>query len=353
MKKMMLLLALVLVCTCGFIGANKAEAAAPVKIDTCWMDEAPGFVMWYAKKMGWDKEQGLDVNMLLFSSGPAQMEALPSKQWQLGATSTAGYLIGAMRHNAYLVSTNINEGQIQAIYARPDHPLFKTQGINPKFPDIYGSPETVKGLTVLYTSQTTVHYMVGKWLERIGLKSTDVKLVNMDQPSAIPAFEKGVGDVVALWAPFTYAAEARGWRKVADIEQVGALTTSMYVGDRAWCDKNPELVEKFLRVHYRVVDVLHKGITPEIVADYQKYLNDFCGIKLNLQEAKMDLEKHPFWTLKETLALSDGSKGTPQAAQWQHDTARFFTSVGRFSPEELAAFEKSGSFTDKFLKRLE
>ena len=353
MRKMMLFLALALVCTLSFLGTHKAEAAAPVKIDTCWMDEAPGFIMWYAKKMGWDKEEGLDVNMLLFASGPAQMEALPSKQWQLGATSTAGYLIGAMRHNAYLVSTNVNEGQIQGIYARPDHPLFQVKGYNPKFPEIYGSPETVKGLTVLYTSQTTVHYMVGTWLERLGLTSTDVKLVNMDQPSAIPAFEKGVGDVVALWAPFTYAAENRGWKRVGDIEQVGALTTSLYIGDRAWCDKNPELVAKFLRVHYRVVDLLHKGITPELVADYQKYMNDFCGIKLSLEDAKLDLVKHPFWSLKDTLALSDDSQGIAQAAQWQLDAAKFFASVGRFSPEELAAFEQSKSFTNKFIKLLQ
>ena len=67
-----------------------------------------------------------------------------------------------------------------------------------------GSPETVKGMKILYTSQTTVHYMVGKWLKILGLTENDVTLVNMEQPSAVPAFEKGIGDAVCLWAPFTF-----------------------------------------------------------------------------------------------------------------------------------------------------
>ncbi len=332
--------------------ATQAKAAGLTKVDTCWMDEAPGFIMWYAKKQGWDKEAGLDVNMLLFSSGPAQMEALPSKQWQLGATSSAGYLVGAIRHNVYEVATNINEGLIQGIYARPDHPLFKIKGYNPEYPEVYGSPETVKGMTILYTSQTNVHYIVGKWLVILGLTEKDVKLVNMDQPSAIPAFEKGVGDAVALWAPFTYSAESRGWGAVVMGDTSKAYTTSMYVGDRAWCDKNPEVVAKFLRVHYRVVDVIRAGITPALVKDYQKYMSDFCGIKMSEAEAKMDLEKHPFWTYQETMALSDSSKGVPQALQWQLNAAKFFTEVGRFSQAEYDVLVKNNSFTVKFLNML-
>ena len=347
--KTRLYVALLLLLSFGLAGTG-AHAAKPVTIDTCWMDEAPGFIMWYAKEKGWDKEEGLDVNMLLFSSGPAQMEALPSKQWQLGATSTAGYLVGAIRHNVYEVSTNISEGTIEGVYVRPNHPALKVKGWNKDFPEVYGSPETVKGMTILYTSQTGVHYMVGKWLQVLGLKETDVKLVNMEQPSAIPAFEKGVGDAVALWAPFTYSAESRGWPLMANPKTLDALTTSMYVGDREWCDKNPELVAKFLRVHYRVVDVIRAGITPELVKQYQQYMNDFCGIRMTEAEAKTDLEGHPFWTLKETMEISEGDN--PKALQWQDNAAKFFTGVGRFSQAEYGVFHKGGTFTTKFLKLL-
>lgn len=349
MKTRLILVAVVL----SMLFNSFAAAAELVKIDTCWMEEAPGFIMWYAKQHGWDKEAGIDVNMLLFNSGPAQMEALPSKQWQLGATSTPGYLIGAIRYRIYTISTNINEGFIQGIYAREDSPLFTVRGYNPQYPEVYGSPETVKGITVLYTSQTTVHYMVGKWLEALGLTPNDVTLINMEQSSAIPAFEKQVGDAVALWAPFTYSAENRGWKLVGDADAIGAPTTSMYVGDRDWCDKNPKAVAAFLRVHYRVVDVIRAGVTPELVVDYQKYMNDFCGMRMSLEDAKIDLEKHPFWTLEETRRISTAPDGgTSQAWQWQENAAKFFFGIKRFNQAEIDTFKNGGSFTSKFLDML-
>lgn len=81
MRKL-LLVALLLCMGAVICGGPVATLAAdkPVEISTCWMDESPGFNIWYAKKMGWDKEEGLDIKMLLFNSGPAQMEALPAKE---------------------------------------------------------------------------------------------------------------------------------------------------------------------------------------------------------------------------------------------------------------------------------
>ncbi len=354
MKKLslFLLLAIFAFAVSGAIAAEKP--AKPVKIATCWMDESPGFNIWYAKKMGWDKEEGLDIDMLLFNSGPAQMEALPAKEWVLGSTGVGGQLVGGIRYKIYAVSPIISEGEVHALYLRQDSPAAKIKGYNPKYPNVYGSPETVKGMKILYSSQTTVHYMVGKWLEILGLKEGDVTLVNMDQPSAVPAFEKGIGDAVCLWAPFTFVAEDRGWFKAGSATDMDAITVSSYVGDKDWCDKNPELVEKFLRIHFRVANMLREeGPSPRIVAEYKQYMNDFCGIKLNDAEAKKDLEIHPRWSYEETVALLDNSKGPSQADMWQNDVANFFASIGRFSPQEVERFKKNNINTDKFLKKVE
>ena len=83
---------------------SSATARDLVKIDTCWIDESPGFNIWYAQKMGWDKEEGLDIVMHLFTSGPAQMEALPAKQWVLGSTGAGGQLTGIIRYDVYSVA---------------------------------------------------------------------------------------------------------------------------------------------------------------------------------------------------------------------------------------------------------
>ena len=244
--------------------AAGAMAQKPlVKVPTCWMDSSEAFNIWYAKKMGWDKAEGLDIEMISFGSGPAQMEALPAKQWVLGGTGVGGTLIGGMRYGIYLVGGANAEDDVNAFYVRKDSPILKKKGFNPDYPDVYGTPETVKGSTILLTSQTTVHYIIGKWLEILGLKESDVKITNMEMPSIVAAFEKGIGDVASVWAPVTFQAESRGWVKAGSTGTTKAYTATVLVGDKDWCDKNPETTAKFLRVYYPGFPALEgQGIFP-------------------------------------------------------------------------------------------
>ncbi len=352
MKKFVWLIALACFALTSF-AAVSADAAPLVKIPTCWMEESPGFNIWYAKKMGWDKEEGLDLEMILFNSGPAQMEALPSKTWVLGSTGVGGQLVGGIRYNIYAVAPVITEGLVHELFLRPDSPAAQVKGWNPEYPEVLGSPETVKGMTILYTSQTTVHYMVGKWLAILGLKPEDVKMVNMDQPSAVPAFEKGIGDAVCLWAPFTFAAESRGWKLAGTMTDMKCPTVSFLVGDKDWCDKNPELVAKFLRVYFRASGMIaEEGPSERLAKLHQQYMNEFAGMRMSLEENVADLRIHPRWTYEEALALMDGSSGLSQADKWQYDVADFFGSIGRYSAPEVQKFKDAHIVTDKFMKQV-
>lgn len=349
------LLTLALMAFMFFVGTDQALSAGKlVKINTCWMDESPAFNIWYAKKQGWDKEEGLDINMLLFNSGPAQMEALPARQWSIGATSTGGMLVGAMRYNVQVVAPILQEGEVISIYMRPEDAAARVKGANPAFPEVSGSADTLKGKTILFTSQTTSHYNAGKWLEVFGLTEADVKMVNMEQASMIPAFEKGIGDAMALWAPFTFAAERKGFKLVTTGTACNALTSSMYIADKAWAEKHPELVAKFLKVSYRTTDMLRtEGITPRIVKEYQEFMNEFCGIKMNAEDARMDLERRPRWSLAEAKVIMDASGGESAYAAEQRAAAEFFTKLGRYSQKELDAFNKKRFVVDKYLRLLD
>lgn len=330
---------------------SSAFAADLVSLPTCWMDSSEAFNIWYAKKMGWDKEEGLDIEMIMFGSGPAQMEALPAKQWVLGGTGVGGVLIGGMRYDISLVAPVIDEADVNAFYVRADSPILKTKGFNPAFPEIYGSPETVKGSTILLTSQTTVHYIIGKWLEALGLKESDVKLTNMEQPSIVAAYEKGIGDVASVWAPFTFTCENRGWVKAGSTGTTGANTATVLVGDRKWCEENPQVVAKFLRVYFRVSKAMRaQADSSEMAKAYQEFLNDFCGTKMTLEDAKKDMVVHPRFTLDEAAKLNAGESGASEMMKWQVEAATFFTKMGRFTPAELEKFKKTNLVTDKYLK---
>jgi NitT/TauT family transport system substrate-binding protein/sulfonate transport system substrate-binding protein len=102
MKKLALFGVLVLAALFVF-SLTPAQAQAPMKLKTCWMPEQETFFPWLAKQKGWDKQEGLDLELLFFDSGMAQMEALPAKQWVLGGTvaCSGGRLQGTVRTNRF------------------------------------------------------------------------------------------------------------------------------------------------------------------------------------------------------------------------------------------------------------
>lgn len=326
--------------------------ATPAKalqvLDTTWQAEQETFIPWYAKDKGWDKEAGFEFKLLMFDSGMAQIEALPAKQWVLGGTGGVPMMFGALRHNAYLLAIGNDESVTNAVLVRPDSPILKTKGANPKFPEVFGSAETVKGKTILCTTISSGHYAMSLWLKALGLTDKDVVIKNMDPAQCVAAFEKGIGDAVVLWAPQMYNGLKKGWKVASDVKKAGGFVPIVLIGDKEFCDKNPETVAKFLKIYFRGIDLIRKeGV--KLAPDYSRFLN-WAGLRMTEEEAKMDLELHPVFTLQEQLKMFDSSNGPSQVQIWQKDLVKFFTDLGKLKPAEGEKLMTGFYITDKFLK---
>ena len=383
-----------------------AFAAAPVKLRTAWLDEHEAFLVWYAKEKGWDKEEGLDIEMLLFSSGMAQLNALPAGEWVLAGTGAVPGMMGALRYGTYTIAVTNDESYTNALLLRPDSPILKTkgynkdypevyghpddvrgktflittmssphftlshwlrvlglkesdvtiknidqaQGLNPKHPGVFGSPEDVRGKTILCTTVSSAHFALTAWLDAVGVKPTEVTIKNMDQPQALAAFENGIGDFVALWAPHMYAGTDKGWKVAGTPNTCGVGLPTVLMGDKKFCDANPELVAKFLRVLLRSANMLQKEAPESLAPEYCRFFQEFVGKSFTPEMAALDIKTHPVFNLEEQLALFDGSKGQSKAAKWMADIAEFFAGVGRITPDELKVVKDGSYATDKFLK---
>ena len=60
----------------AFSLCNAASATPLTKIRTAWMDSYETFAMWYAKEKGWDKEAGLDIDILFYDRRIVRTERL-------------------------------------------------------------------------------------------------------------------------------------------------------------------------------------------------------------------------------------------------------------------------------------
>jgi NitT/TauT family transport system substrate-binding protein/sulfonate transport system substrate-binding protein len=354
MRKIVILGILGLSAIFVLMGLGTAISKDLVKVPTCWMPEHELFFAWYAKEKGWDKEEGLDLELLYFESGMQQLEALPAKQWVLGGTGGVPHVLGALRYDAYMIGLGNNESFLNAVFVRPDSPIAKEKGAVKDHPEVYGKVEDVKGKTFLVTTVSSAHYAMSSYLKVFGLKDSDVVVKQMDQASIMAAFESGVGDFACLWAPYSYTAEDKGWIEAGNINTCGAALPITFIGDKEFCDKNPEIVAKFLRVMFRSINKLaDEGATEENIELFQKMYKDWAGMEYTPEQAKKDIEMHPVWKIEEQLKLMDSSKGESEAQKWERMIAEFLHANGRLKDDELAKVKDGKWITDKFLKQVQ
>ena len=331
-----------------------ASAAELVKVPTGWLDEHETFLMWYAKEKGWDKEAGLDIELKLFNSGPDILSALPAGEWHFAAVGALPAMLGNLRYGTTIIAQANNEAAYcTSVVVREDSPIAKVKGWNKDYPDVYGSPETVRGKTFLATTLTSSHYALSTWLNVLGLSDKDVTIKNMDQAQALGAFENNIGDGVAIWAPHTFIIQEKGGVVFAgDIVKCKKSNPIVLIADTKYAEAHPEVAAKFLSVYLRAVDMMKKTPPKEMVKEYQRFYLEFVGKNYTTSQALLDLETHPVSGLDEQLAIFDDSKGPSQAQKHQADIASFFTTVGRITDAEAAKVADGKYATDKYLKLL-
>jgi NitT/TauT family transport system substrate-binding protein/sulfonate transport system substrate-binding protein len=188
------------------------------------------------------------------------------------------------------------------------------------------------------------------WLKVFGLKDKDVVVKNMDQAQAVAAFEKGIGDMVVLWAPHMFTGMAKGWKVAGDVKSCGASLPVVIAADKKFCDENPEVAAKFLKIYFRGINLIKKeGI--KLLPEYKRFYKEWAGMDMTDEMAKQDFIMHPVFNYQEQVKLfAKPAKGDSTVEAWQRAITNFFTEQGRFKPEERDKVFKTPYITDKFIK---
>ena len=311
------------------------------------------FVVWRIINEGLDKKAGLDLEMIYADSGVSQIEALPAKAWDLANLGGVPMLMGALRYKAYMIALSANDGYNNMVMVRPNSPILNAKGVNPSYPDLYGSAELVKGKTALVPTVTSAHYALSGWLKALGLADKDIVIQNMEPGQAVAAFDSGVGDIISVWVPFSLTGIKKGWKVVAD----GAMTHSsvplVWTTPRDFGDKNPELVKKFMLLYFQEIDRYQNELKTDkaaLVPKVRKVFKDWGGMDMTDEMVSMMLETYKMYDLKQNLQMLDDSKGKSEAFLMMKSVADFFTENKRFTPEQREQVLNTDFITAKFLK---
>lgn len=289
----------------------------------------------------------IEMKFTMFPSGAPQIEAMAAGEWETGAIGTVPMMMASLRYGALMIGISNDESETNDLWVRPDSPLLKTKGANPKFPDIYGATADWKGKKILCTTVSTGHYALSATLKALGLKDNEVQIIQIEQGQAIAAFASGQGDILQMWAPFSYVAESRGWKKVSSGARAGAMIPGAIIVRKEFAEKNPDQVVQWLEIYMNQIAKMkadHEWGTERL----HKYFNDYCGMELSKELVAKEFELRPLFLPDEQVKLL---KDPTKTKAWMTAIAQFFLSQGRIGKDEMDHYVKNNCFIEpKFME---
>ncbi len=303
------------------------------------------FPIYIAYEKGWLEEADLEIEEVLFTNGPVQMEALSSDSWDIGFTGVGGVLSGVLGYDALIVgATNTDDGT-QYAFARNSSDLVTSgNGQNSINADIYGSADAWKGKEILCNTGSVLHYLLIKTLGGFDLAPEDVTFIAMDVPTANSAFLAGEGDVVVLTGSagtFPMLADSANYTpvtsgKVAETK----VRCSIMANKNSYADAEKyEAMKVLLDVYFKTLDWMAKN--PEESLQLMLDYSDASGNQMDETTAKLYMNADEYYTIQEAVDMLNNTVDgtTSEMEQDIINVLDFFIKYGNYSPEDQDKFK--------------
>ncbi len=207
---------------------------------------------------GYYEEQGLNVELIPFTAGPATIAALNSNSIDFAYVGPGAHSLIISGHAKIIVAQNISNAE--AIIAK------KSTGIN--------DMSDLKDKTVAVMFGTSSEELFKVALEANNISYDDVTAVNYDMAGAVSALMAGSVDAICVWEQYKYDALFKLGDDAVILAETGDFKDS-YVSLSSWVTS-----EQFIKENENTVQ---KFVTATIKAQnyWASNTEEVCGIIAN------------------------------------------------------------------------
>lgn len=202
-----------------------ARAQGRIKVRIAWQ---PGvqLLLFIARQEKLFEHAGLDVQYFRFNAGPPMFAALRTGGVDIapmGAPPAAIILSQEPHLRAFLIGSD--ESHAERLVVQPDAGIRNVSGL--------------KGKKIGLWRGTSSEFALQKALEKTGLSTTDVKVLDLDVTALIPAFKKKEIDAVWVWDPWALILQKAGAKTLVTDADVGVKMPDPWLA-RSEFLQNPE-----------------------------------------------------------------------------------------------------------------
>lgn len=286
-----------------------------------------------------DEANGFKIEPIMFPTGAPMNEAIAADSYDV-ATIGGAFVFGVANFDAHVIASHINGTGGNEIWAFKDSPLAGVKGVNSDYPEILGSPETVKGVKIVQTTGTTGQLAVTKWLAAIGVPEEEVEMVHMEFAQCYQAFKGGQADVAALTSPYCFQTDDT-MVKVADLNQLGLqLYEEITITDKAYQNEEIKaIIPAFLKTLFEVNDELEADPQKKFEA-VKKWYNDNGGSATD-EDIQAECDLKPFVTTEEIKNMKLG--------EYEETYAEFMVSQDKLEQDKVEVVKNN--VTSEFIEQ--
>lgn len=191
--------------------------------------------IYIAIKEGYFEKMGLNLNLIKFTSGPAQFAAIAGGQIDLAWGGMGAFLLAkANGQNLNFFSVFMDYNPLEGI-AVPAGSTAKTI-------------RDLAGKKVALVQGSDAHYGMLKALRKNGMEKNALQILGMAPPQQVAAFESKDVDAIFSWEPFLTPLTQKGARVIFRNNELNPGPAFLgWAGKREWLAANQDVVVKILK----------------------------------------------------------------------------------------------------------
>ena len=296
-------------------------------------------VTYLAQQKGWLDACNLEVEMVYFAGGPAQMEA--STSWDVATTGIGGMITGLLNYDIRCLGVvSLDRGLYQAFFARKDSPIVQAGTGHSAVDGVYGTAETWKGAKVLTATGTANQYTLYNTLRSFGLSLSDVDVVNMDIATIPTAFLAGEGDVggiqgLTIQDP-VFQGDDSEYVMVSSDQLLQCGLPVNYVATASALQNKQQAVELWLEL--ALMAGKYANAHQDEVAQMMVDMYALDGYETKAEDNLVLIRDNPFITVTDnyTFFTEKDEEGSMLLAEAQiHDAMQGYVEMGNYTQDQL------------------
>ena len=241
-----------------------------------------------ATELGWFKENGVSVDMVVVGAGAAQQVAAGALN--IGYSGFPDFIRATNQGAPLKIVINAISAPPYAVYAKP---AIK------QIADLKGKTVSIGG-----TKDVTLIYMEA-FIASAGLKANDLDFVYAKATQdRLAALLSGGADAAILYPPSSFRASAAGYTYLGDIEAyLKDFPFTVWAANTGWAANNREALLAYIRAYSRAVRWLYDAINKERAVDIL--------VKYSKQDRKDSADTYDYFVSKLHAFSANGRISEP------------------------------------------